>query len=62
MLSQDFTKCAHALCRCQVDSAERFCGEACAASARAPSLPTRQAKCPCGHSECMESEKIGDAD
>lgn len=46
------TKCAHPGCHCSVETEEPFCCTPCAESIEVP-----HAECPCGHPECVGSDR-----
>ena len=52
MQSANLIPCAHAPCRCLVETEDHFCGEACARARNRGSFP-----CPCGHPECAENQR-----
>ena len=52
MQSENLIPCAHASCRCLVETEDLFCSEACARARDRETFP-----CPCGHPECAENQR-----
>jgi len=57
MQSENLIRCAHAPCRCLVETEDLFCSAVCASSKDKHIIP-----CPCGHQECAESEQAVEID
>jgi hypothetical protein len=57
MQSENLMRCVNKLCRCQVETEDQFCSQACRQAQTSP-----QGNCQCGHPECVAARQAAGAD